>query len=88
MGQEYTSHPEHFDIPDIERYIDLAIDFTQRLRPDIAIERFASQSPASLLIAPRWGIKNYELTARIIRSMKQRNAWQGELWETPAQPLI
>ena len=88
MGQEYTSHPEHFDIPDIERYIDLAIDFTQRLRPDIAIERFASQSPASRLIAPRWGIKNYELTARIIRSMKQRNAWQGELWETPAQPLI
>ena len=88
MGQEYTSHPEHFDIPDIERYIDLAIDFTQRLRPDIAIERFASQSPASLLIPPRWCIKNYELTARIIRSMKQRNAWQGELWETPAQPLI
>ena len=66
----------------------LILDFTQRLRPDIAIERFASQSPASLLIAPRWGIKNYELTARIIRSMKQRNAWQGELWETPAQPLI
>ena len=88
MGQEYTSHPEHFDIPHIHPYIDLAIDFTQRLRPDIAIERFASQSPASLLIAPRWGIKNYELTARIIRSMKQRNAWQGELWETPAQPLI
>lgn len=81
MGQEYTEHPENFDIPDIDRYIDLAIDFAQHLRPDIAIERFASQSPASLLIAPRWGIKNYELTARIIRRMKQRNAWQGELWE-------
>lgn len=81
MGQEYTEHPENFDIPDIDRYIDLAIDFTQHLRPDIAIERFASQSPASLLIAPRWGIKNYELTARITRRMKQRNAWQGELWK-------
>lgn len=81
MGQEYAEHPENFDIPDIDRYIDLAIDFAQHLRPDIAIERFASQSPASLLIAPRWGIKNYELTARITRRMKQRNAWQGKLCE-------
>ncbi len=88
MGHEYTEHPEHFNIPDIDTYIDLAIDFTQHLTPHIAIERFASQSPASLLIAPRWGIKNYELTARIIRRMKQRNAWQGQLYDRQAQPEI
>jgi hypothetical protein len=32
------------------------------LRPDIAIERFVSQSPAEMLISPRWGLKNYQFT--------------------------
>lgn len=34
------------------------------------------------------GNKNYELTARIIRRMKQRNAWQGQLYDRQAQPEI
>lgn len=80
MASEYQAHPEQFDIPQLETYIDRAIDFTERLRPDIAIERFISQSPQSLLIAPNWGIKNHEFTARIIRRMKERNTWQGKLY--------
>ena len=32
------------------------------LSDNIVIERFTSQSPAGLLIAPRWGLKNYEFT--------------------------
>ncbi len=80
MGCEYQSHPERFDIPSLETYIDRAIDFAERLRPDIAIERFVSQSPASLLLAPHWGIKNHEFTARIVRRMKERDTWQGKLY--------
>ena len=60
--------------------IDLAIDFAERLSPHIAIERFVSQSPAELLIAPNWGIKNYEFTARLLKRMKERDTWQGKLF--------
>lgn len=45
-----------------EEYIDLIVEYLSRLRSDIIIERFTSQSPAGLLIAPRWGLKNYEFT--------------------------
>lgn len=45
-----------------EEYIDLLVAYIPRLRNDIVIERFTSQSPAELLIAPRWGLKNYEFT--------------------------
>ncbi len=45
-----------------EEYIDLLVEYIRRLRDDIVIERFTSQSPAGLLIAPRWGLKNYEFT--------------------------
>ena len=45
-----------------EEYIELLVEYISRLRDDIVIERFTSQSPAGLLIAPRWGLKNYEFT--------------------------
>ena len=80
MGQEYIAHPEHFNIPDIDTYIDRAIDFVELLRPDIVVERFVSQSPAELLIAPHWGVKNHEFTARLLRRMRQRDAMQGSKW--------
>ena len=71
MGNEYEIHPQQFDIPDIDTYIDLAIDFTELLRPDIVIERFVSQSPAELL----------EFTARLLRRMRERDAYQGSRWQ-------
>lgn len=51
----------------VEGYLDLCVEIVRRLRRDIAIERFVSQSPASMLISPRWGLKNYEFTARLIK---------------------
>lgn len=47
----------------VEEYIELCADVVsllRRLNPAIAIERFTSQSPDSLLVAPRWGLKNYQ----------------------------
>jgi radical SAM superfamily enzyme len=36
----------------------------------IAIERFVSQAPADLLIAPRWGLKNYQFTNLLHNRLK------------------
>lgn len=79
MAREYESRPQDFHLYAVDEYIDLAIDFAERLSPSIAIERFVSQSPAELLIAPRWGLKNHEFTARLLRRMRERDAWQGRL---------
>lgn len=51
-------------------YIALCCRIVRRLRPDIAIERFVSQSPDHLLISPRWGLKNHEFTARLLKALK------------------
>jgi len=53
------------------------IDFIELLRPDIAIERMISQSPPGFLIAPEWGLKNFEFIVKAERRMIQRNAHQG-----------
>ena len=79
MAREYEMCPQDFHLYGVDEYIDLAIDFAERLSPSIAIERFVSQSPAELLIAPNWGLKNHEFTARLLRRMRERDAWQGRL---------
>ncbi|MDR0699329.1 MAG: hypothetical protein LBG28_08980, partial [Tannerella sp.] len=52
-----------------DEYIDLVIEFIEHLRNDIHIDRFVSQSPKELLIAPDWGLKNYEFRARLERRL-------------------
>ncbi len=81
MAAEYEQYPEKFHLYTVDEYIDLAIDFVERLSPHIAIERFVSQSPAELLIAPHWGLKNHEFTARLLKRMVERNARQGRLYK-------
>ena len=53
----------------------------ERLRPDIVLERFASQSPKELRIAPDWGIKNHVIVDKVKRRMRERDTWQGKLFK-------
>lgn len=78
MALEFERQPEDFHLFTVDEYIDLAIDFIERLDPTIALERFVSQSPKELLIAPDWGLKNYEFTARVNRRLAERDSWQGK----------
>lgn len=78
MAHEYAQHPEFFRIFAVDEYIDLAIDYIEHLRPDLVLERFVSQSPKDLLIAPDWGLKNHEFTAKVKKRMEERDAWQGK----------
>lgn len=49
----------------VDDYIELCVKIVGRLRDDIVIERFVSQSPAGMLVSPRWGLKNYEFAERL-----------------------
>lgn len=79
MAREYDEHPEWFHLYEVDEYIELAIDYIERIPQSVVIERFISQSPRSLLIAPDWGLKNYQFVDRLRRRMAERNTWQGRL---------
>lgn len=80
MAKQYREHPDWFNLFKVDDYIDLAIDFAERLNPDFVIERFISQSPKNLLIAPDWGLKNFEFTAKVLKRFAERNTYQGRLF--------
>lgn len=80
MAKEYEEFPEDFHLFDLDEYVDVVINYLQLLNPDIVVERFLSQSPKDLLIAPDWGLKNYEFTQRVVNRMKEIGAYQAKLF--------
>lgn len=63
------------EIFSVDAYIDLCVKIVEtivRENPSIAIERFTSQAPAGMLIAPRWGLKNYQFAHLLEKALKER----------------
>ena len=79
LADEFETNPFH--IYSVDEYIQLIAEYIQRLRPDMILERFVSQSPKELLIAPHWGLKNYEFTNLLVNYLKQHEIRQGQLAE-------
>ena len=78
LAEEYAAKPFH--VFSVDEYIRTIGEYIQHLRKDIVIERFVSQSPKGLLLAPDWGLKNYEFTNRLNNYLRERNIRQGSLF--------
>jgi radical SAM protein, TIGR01212 family len=81
MNREYEQNPELFHMFAVEEYLDLCVKYLEILNPEIIVERFVSESPDRLLVAPRWGLKNFEFTAKLEKLLEERNTWQGRLFQ-------
>lgn len=80
MAGEYLQAPESFRLYSLEEYLDFVVDVIEHIRPDVYLERFVNQAPAEYLIAPKWGIKNFEFVAKLDKKLKERKTWQGRLY--------
>ena len=77
LAEIYEKKPFHFY--SVDEYIKLIASYLQYLRKEIIVERFVSQSPPEMVIAPHWGMKNYEFTNLLVNYMKKEGVWQGKL---------
>ena len=62
-----------------QSYVALCGEFIKHLPLSIAIERFVSQSPDSLLVSPRWGLKNYQFANLLNNYLRDNCIRQGSL---------
>jgi radical SAM protein (TIGR01212 family) len=79
LADEFEQKPFH--IYSVDEYIELIANYIQRLRKNLVLERFVSQSPKELLIAPQWGLKNHEFTDLLNNYLKNHQIHQGDLFE-------
>ena len=75
LASEYERRP--FKLYSPNEYVTLLTEYIQHLRPDIVLDRFTSQAPGSMLVAPCWGLKNHEFANLLVNHMRETGAWQG-----------
>jgi radical SAM protein (TIGR01212 family) len=72
-----TFKHEPFHVFEYEEYLDFVVDFIERLRPDLVLQRLFATAPDEILIAPQWGRTRHEILRDIERRFVERNTWQG-----------
>ncbi len=81
MAEEYLLNPSQFRLYSLEEYLDFVADVIGHIRPDVYLERFVNQAPDAYLLAPKWGIKNFEFVAKLDRKLEEKDVWQGKFSE-------
>nr|WP_320119033.1 TIGR01212 family radical SAM protein [uncultured Marinifilum sp.] len=82
MAKEYKQDPNKFYLFGYDEYLEFIVDVIERINPDIMLERFLNQAPPGWLIAPKWGgVKNFEFINQLDKKLKERETWQGRLFE-------
>ncbi len=81
LADQYLQDPLQFKLYTMDEYLDLLVDVIERINPETYLERFVNQSPDEYLIAPKWGIKNFEFTDKLDKRLKERGTWQGKAYK-------
>lgn len=79
LAVEYERCPFKLYTP--EEYVSLLTEYIRRLRPDMVLDRFTSQSPGNMLLAPCWGLKNHEFADMLVNHMRKVGAFQGQAYK-------
>lgn len=79
LAQQYIEQP--FALYSLDEYLSTIANYLEHLRPSIVVDRFVSQSPKGMVLAPQWGIKNHEFVDKLKRFMFRNNMFQGKKWE-------
>ncbi len=82
MHGDYIHNPGDYEMFTVAGYLDLVVRYLELLNPEIIVERFVSEAPDDLLIAPRWGLKNFEFTAKLDKMLEDQKTWQGRLFNS------
>lgn len=80
MEREFRERREDFVTFTLDGYIDFFVDFLERLRPDLRIERFAGEVPPRFVNETPWGlVRNPQLLEMLEKRLEERDTWQGRL---------
>lgn len=57
----------------LEEYLGLCCEIVRRVPRHICIERFLASSPPEMVVAPKWGLKNYQFTNLLMKQLAISN---------------
>ncbi len=79
LEKEYREKPFH--LLELDEYVDLAIDFLERLNPAVRMERLYGTAPQDRLIGPVWNCGRSGVRHMLESRLRERDTWQGRLYK-------
>lgn len=58
----------------LEKYLELCIKIVNAVPRHVCIERFLASSPPDMVVAPKWGLKNYQFTNLLMNKLLQKES--------------
>jgi uncharacterized protein len=81
VADEYSLFPHHFQLFGLEEYLSFMVQFLERLRPDIAVERFSGEVHPRFNAGPSWGMLRTDQVLRMLEDrLLEKDTWQGRLF--------
>ncbi len=75
LGDLYTQGK--VPILGMQEYVELAVDFIERLPPETLIQRLTGDGPRNILLAPKWSTNKWEVLNAIDEELERRGTVQG-----------
>jgi len=83
MAKEYARNPDRFTIYEMEDYLLLMKEFTERLNPAFVIERIAGEVPPRFHANVSWDVRYDVILKRFEQVLELHDTWQGKLYSPP-----
>jgi len=64
-----------------DEYVEIVVDFLERLPARVVVERIGGDAPASFLVAPQWCLDKAALYHAVQAELERRDTWQGKICE-------
>lgn len=81
MAKEYLADPAAFHLFEKDEYLNLMIEYIERLNPRIVIERIAGETPPRYVLHQPWGPRYDQLLKEFERLLDEKNTWQGKFYK-------
>jgi len=63
-----------------DEYVELVVDFLERLSPNIIVHRLSGETYRAITVAPQWSIDKIGVHNAIFKSLEGRDTWQGRVF--------
>ncbi|MBN2365005.1 MAG: TIGR01212 family radical SAM protein [Calditrichaeota bacterium] len=80
LAKKYQEQP--FPLFTFPEYMDLVVEFLERLNPRIKVQRLSGETQPGMLIAPQWGgLRADAIQRRLEKELEERDTWQGKIFD-------
>jgi len=83
LAIQYERKP--FPLFTFKDYLELVVDFLERLKPEISVQRLFGEAHPRILIAPHWNVSPGQMVQAVVDEFAKRNSWQGKHYKSNRQ---